>query len=78
MLAGLQSCLMKAKSRKKPPEIVFRGGKPAAVILDIKRYQEMVERLEDVDDRQMLEELRKKPLKFRKLDDFLREYSPRV
>jgi PHD/YefM family antitoxin component YafN of YafNO toxin-antitoxin module len=69
---------MKAKSRKQPPEIVFRGGKPAAVILDIKRYQEMVERLEDVEDRQMLEELRRKPLKFRKLEEFLREYRSRV
>jgi len=69
---------MKAKPKKTLPEIIIRGGKPAAVILDIKSYQEMVERLEDVEDRQMLEELRKKPLKFRKLDDFLREYRPRV
>jgi PHD/YefM family antitoxin component YafN of YafNO toxin-antitoxin module len=69
---------MKARSKKKPPEIILRGGKPAAVILDIKQYQEMVERLEDTEDLRALEELRKKPLRFRKLEDFLREYSPRV
>jgi septal ring factor EnvC (AmiA/AmiB activator) len=29
--------------------------------------------IEDLEDRQMLKEMRKKPLKFRRLDDFLRE-----
>ena len=69
---------MKNKSQKKAPEIVFRKGKPAAVILDIKKYQEMLERLEDLEDLKMLEEMKKTPLKFRSLDDFLKEYSPRV
>jgi PHD/YefM family antitoxin component YafN of YafNO toxin-antitoxin module len=69
---------MKTKSKRKQPEIIFRGGKPAAVILDIKRYQEMIEQLDDVEDRRILTEMRKRPLKFRKLEDFLREYSPRV
>ena len=37
---------MKAKSKRKSPEIVLRGGKPAAVILDIDEYRSMLERLE--------------------------------
>lgn len=67
---------MVAKAKKKEPEIVFRGGKPAAVILDIDTYQEMLERLEDAEDLKVLMEMRKKPLKFKKLEDFLEEYKP--
>jgi len=65
---------MKSKSREKAPEIVFRGGKPAAVILDIEVYRKMLERLEDMEDLKMLEEMRKRPLKFKKLETFLEEY----
>ncbi len=67
---------MKKKAKRKPPEIIVREGKPAAVILDIDEYKEMLEQLEDMEDLKMLEEMRKKPLKFRKLEDFLREYNP--
>jgi hypothetical protein len=63
---------MKAKSKRKSPEIVLRGGKPAAVILDIDD-RSMLERLEDAEDLKMLKEMRSKPLKFRKLEDFLKE-----
>jgi PHD/YefM family antitoxin component YafN of YafNO toxin-antitoxin module len=66
---------MKAKKRRKYPEIVMRGGKPAAVILDIEEYRELLERLEDAEDLRTLNAMRKKPLKFRKLEDFLRESS---
>ena len=62
---------MQTKAKKREPEIVLRNGKPAAVILDIDAYQEMLERLEDVEDLKMLAEMRKKPLKFKKLADFL-------
>jgi PHD/YefM family antitoxin component YafN of YafNO toxin-antitoxin module len=64
---------MKGKARKKEPEIVIREGKPSAVILDIDEYQKMLERLEDMDDLRLLEKIREKPLKFRKLNDFLME-----
>jgi len=66
------------RAKRKNPEIVLRDGKPAAVILDIDDYQEMLERLEDVKDLKTLEEMRKKPLKFRRLKDFLSEYTPSV
>jgi PHD/YefM family antitoxin component YafN of YafNO toxin-antitoxin module len=69
---------MKSKAKRKTPEIVLRDGKPSAVILDIEDYREMLERLEDLEDLEMIKEMRKRPLKFRKLEDFLKEYQPRV
>jgi len=69
---------MPPKIKRKEPEIIIRNGKPAAVIIDIDDYQEMLERLEDVEDLQMLAEMRKKPLRYKKLDEFLKEYKPGV
>jgi PHD/YefM family antitoxin component YafN of YafNO toxin-antitoxin module len=69
---------MKAKTKRKRPEIILKEGKPRAVILDIEDYQEMLERLEDLDDLKALEDMRKKPMSFRTLDEFLRENRPRV
>lgn len=66
---------MKTKAKSKAPDIVLKNGKPAAVILDIDKYQEMLERLEDAEDLKILAEMRKKPLKFKKLEDFLKEYQ---
>lgn len=68
---------MKPRKKKTPPEIVLREGKPAAVILDIDEYRELLERLEDAEDLKMLAAMRKKPLRFRKMEDFLKE-SPGV
>jgi hypothetical protein len=70
------STTREAKTERRPPEIVFRDGQPAAVILDINEYQDMLERLEDVSDLEMLKEMRAKPLRFRKLAEFLVEYEP--
>lgn len=66
------------KTKRSSPEIVLRNGKPAAVILDIEEYREMLERLEDVEDLKALEAMRRKPIKFRRLEEFLEEYSPNV
>jgi PHD/YefM family antitoxin component YafN of YafNO toxin-antitoxin module len=66
------------KAKRKSPELVLRNGKPAAVIVDIKEYQEMLERLEDLADLKALKDMRQKPLKFRKLEEFLKEYQPDV
>jgi hypothetical protein len=65
-----------AKAVRRSPDIVFRDGEPAAVILDIEEYQDMLERLEDVSDLEILKQMREKPLKFRKLGEFLAEYEP--
>jgi len=69
---------MKGKIKRKAPEIVFRNGKPSAVIMDIKDYRKILERLEDTEDLKMLDDMRKKPLKFKKLDDFLNEVDRSV
>jgi PHD/YefM family antitoxin component YafN of YafNO toxin-antitoxin module len=61
------------RAKKKEPEIIFRGGKPAAVIIDIDEYQEMLERLEDAEDLKILAEMRQKPLKFRGVEEFFME-----
>ena len=61
------------KTKRKSPQVVLREGKPAAVILDIDEYREMLERLEDVEDLKALDQMRRRPLKFRRLEDVLRE-----
>jgi PHD/YefM family antitoxin component YafN of YafNO toxin-antitoxin module len=40
----------RAQGIKKEPDIIFRDGKPTAVIVDIKEYQEMLERLTDIEE----------------------------
>ena len=72
------SAVRDTQTKRRSPEIVLRDGRPAAVILDIDEYQNMLERLEDLDDLEMLRKMREKPLKFRKLDEFLAEYHPDV
>jgi hypothetical protein len=64
------------KPKRKPPEIVLRDGKPAAVILDIEHYRELLERAEDAEDLRTLKSMRRRPLKFRRLEDFLKSYAP--
>ncbi|MBI4504403.1 MAG: type II toxin-antitoxin system Phd/YefM family antitoxin [Chloroflexi bacterium] len=59
------------KPKRRAPEIVFRDGKPAAIIMDIDAYREMLERLDDLEDLRLLDKMRQKPLRFRRLADFL-------
>jgi prevent-host-death family protein len=68
---------MKARRRRKDPEIVIRAGKPTAVILSIEEYRSLLERAEDAEDLHMLKAMRKRPLKFRRFEDFLKD-SARV
>ena len=58
------------------PDIVVRNGKPAAVILDIDEYEALLERVEDLADLKKLQAMRKKPLRFAKLEDFLAKQNP--
>jgi PHD/YefM family antitoxin component YafN of YafNO toxin-antitoxin module len=55
------------------PEIVTRKGKPVSVILPIKAYEELLERLEDAEDVAWLKRARKTPLHYRPLEDYLAE-----
>ena len=77
-MKGNTTKLKPERGSKKPLQIIVKDGEPSAVILDIEEYRALLERLEDADDMRLLEQMRRRPLKFRKLDEFLAEYSPRV
>lgn len=64
-----------SKRVSKEPEMIVRDGKPVSVILPIKEYAEMLERLKDADDIAYLKKLRSKPLSFRLLSEYLAERS---
>ena len=55
------------------PEIVTRKGKPVSVIISIKDYEELLERVEDTDDAAWLKHARRKPLHYRPLAEYLAE-----
>ena len=59
------------KATNSEPEIVTKNGKPVSVILPIRQYQEMLERLEDAEDVAWLKRARRKKLHFRPLEDVL-------
>ena len=59
------------RAKRGDPEIVLREGKPAAVILDIERYEELLERAEDAYDLARLRALRAKRPRYATLDSFL-------
>ena len=65
---------MECEFKRREPDVIFRGGKPAAVILDIDEYREMLECLEDIEDLERLEAMKEGSPSFRKLEDFLEEY----
>ena len=53
------------------PEIVTRKGKAVSVIIPIKDYEELLERLEDADDISWLKRARRKALHYRPLKQYL-------
>lgn len=55
----------------KEPEIITRNGKAVSVILPIKVYRELMERLEDAEDVAWLKKARCKPLHYRPLESVL-------
>ena len=55
------------------PEIVTRKGKPVSVIIPIKDYEELLERVEDAGDVAWLKRARRKPLHYSPLKDCLAE-----
>ncbi len=57
------------------PEIVTKKGKPVSVILPIKQYQEILERLEDAEDVAWLKRARRKKLHYRPLEDVLADLA---
>ena len=61
------------KATLSEPEIVTRKGKPVSVIIPIKDYEELLERVEDTDDVAWLKHARRQPLHYRPLEDYLAE-----
>ena len=59
------------KENYREPEIVTRKGKPVSVILPIKDYEELLERVEDAEDVVSLKQARRKKLQYRPLEDYL-------
>jgi len=57
------------------PEIVTLKGKPVAVVIPIKDYQELLERMEDAEDKALLKRSGRQPLHYRPLEDYLAELS---
>jgi hypothetical protein len=57
------------------PEIITKKGKAISVILPIKQYQEILERLEDADDVAWLKRARRKKLHYRPLEDVLADLA---
>ena len=66
------------KGAKAEPEIITRNGKPVSVILPIKRYEELLKRAEDAEDIAWLKKARKKPLRYRPLEEYLTDRKARV
>ncbi len=62
-------------SRLPEPEIVTKKGKPVSVILPIRQYQEMLERLEDAEDIAWLKKAGRKELHYRPLEDVLADLA---
>jgi hypothetical protein len=62
----------------KEPEMIYKGGKPTAVILPLAEYQEILERLEDSGDVQYLKKIRAPGATYRPISDYLKEKKRRV
>ena len=65
---------METFNNRKKPSIILQDGKPTAVIIDIVEYEEMLERLQDLEDIAYIEQIKKEGnLEFISLEDFLKE-----
>lgn len=64
---------MSVKTTLAEPEIVTRNGKPVSVIIKIKDYEELLERLDDAEDAAWLKRARRKALHYRPLEEYLAE-----
>jgi hypothetical protein len=61
----------------KEPEMIYKKGKPTAVIVPLADYQEMLERIEDAADVAWLKKVRLKGTSYRPFSTYLKE-SKRV
>ncbi len=61
------------KTMSAEPEMITRRGKLVSVILPIKKYCELLERLEDVDDVRAIKKARQGKQTFRPFSEYLAE-----
>jgi len=62
----------------KEPEMIYKSGKPTAVILPLAEYEELLERVEDAADLQWLKKARLQGASYRPFSDYLKEHKRRV
>ena len=62
----------------KEPEMIYKSGKPTAVILPLADYEELLERVEDIADLQWLQKTRLQGVTYRLFSDYLKESKRRV
>jgi len=62
----------------KEPEMIYKSGKPTAVILPLAEYEELLERVEDMADLQWLRKTRSQGVIYRPFSDYLKENKRRV
>jgi hypothetical protein len=62
----------------KEPEMIYRSGKPTAVILPLAQYEELLERVEDAADLQWLKKTRCQGVSYRPFSDYMKEHKRRV
>ena len=73
---------MKARKRApnkqpKEPDVLYKRGRPTAVLLSIEEYRRLLESAEDQQDLRRLEALEKQPGQYRPLEEFLEDWKDR-
>lgn len=66
---------MPTKTLPQKPKIVLDDGQPASVIIDLRIYEELLEKAEGMEDLKELRRLKRQKLHFRTLTEFLDGYS---
>jgi len=61
------------QSQRKSAQYIYEKEKPVAVIVDIKKYEDLLEKAEQAEDLKALRLIRKKPMHFRTFDSFLKD-----
>jgi len=62
----------------KEPEMIYKSGKPTAVILPLAQYQDLLERAEDAEDLQWLRKTRREGVSYRPFSEYLKDNKRRV
>ena len=62
----------------KEPEMIYKSGKPTAVILPLADYQELLEKVEDAADLKWLQKNRRQGVSYRPFSEYLKETKRRV